>query len=82
VELLIKKMQERSLLLLPNSTGCDNITRTAIALRHGERLFFYIGAGTSGWRLGGVLDAAECPPRTSPDGTGNCAGGAAAGAEF
>lgn len=35
------------------------IDRTAVALRHGGRLF-YVGAGTSG-RLG-VLDAAECPP--------------------
>jgi N-acetylmuramic acid 6-phosphate etherase len=42
----------------------DAITRTAVALRHGGRLF-YIGAGTSG-RLG-VLDAAECPPTFCTD---------------
>ncbi|MBW4639725.1 MAG: N-acetylmuramic acid 6-phosphate etherase [Gloeocapsa sp. UFS-A4-WI-NPMV-4B04] len=54
------------------------ITRTAIALKHGGRLF-YIGAGTSG-RLG-VLDAAECPPTfcTPPELVqGIIAGGAAA----
>lgn len=56
----------------------EAITRTAVALRHGGRLF-YIGAGTSG-RLG-VLDAAECPPTfcTSPELVqGIIAGGAAA----
>jgi len=44
----------------------EAIDRTALALRHGGRLF-YVGAGTSG-RLG-VLDAAECPPTfcTSPE---------------
>lgn len=54
------------------------ITRTAITLKHGGRLF-YIGAGTSG-RLG-VLDAAECPPTfcTPPELVqGIIAGGAAA----
>ncbi len=56
----------------------EAITRTAIALKHGGRLF-YIGAGTSG-RLG-VLDAAECPPTfcTPPELVqGIIAGGAAA----
>lgn len=56
----------------------EAITRTAIALRHGGRLF-YVGAGTSG-RLG-VLDAAECPPTfcTPPELVqGIIAGGAAA----
>ncbi len=54
------------------------IDRTALALRHGGRLF-YVGAGTSG-RLG-VLDAAECPPTfCSPPELiqGIIAGGAAA----
>lgn len=56
----------------------EAITRTAIALQRGGRLF-YVGAGTSG-RLG-VLDAAECPPTfcTPPELVqGIIAGGAAA----
>jgi N-acetylmuramic acid 6-phosphate etherase len=56
----------------------EAITRTAIAMRQGGRLF-YVGAGTSG-RLG-VLDAAECPPTfcTVPEQVqGIIAGGAAA----
>ncbi len=56
----------------------EAIDRTALALRHGGRLF-YVGAGTSG-RLG-VLDAAECPPTfcTPPELVqGIIAGGAAA----
>jgi N-acetylmuramic acid 6-phosphate etherase len=56
----------------------ETITRTAVALRQGGRLF-YIGAGTSG-RLG-VLDAAECPPTfcTQPEQVqGIIAGGAGA----